>query len=281
VTIRAVLFDLDNTLLLEDEATRSAIREVSGLARARGVDPAVLATAAPRIAERLWTASPLFGWADRMGIWWGEGLWGEFVGEAPELGALRAFLPGFRRGVWRGALAAAGMVDDALADRLAGEFRSRRRARQPMDPEAEVVLGDLARDHALALVTNGAPDVQREKLAGTSLARHFRAVAISVEVGVAKPDPRIFELALERIGVVPAEAVMVGDSLRRDIAGARAAGLRAVWIDRHLGDEGGGPLPEPDARIERLSEVRPLLARLDAPAPGGASPRGSRAPRQA
>ena len=48
-----------------------------------------------------------------------------------------------------------------------------RRGHQPVDPEAEGVLEDLARDHRLALVTNGAPDVQREKLAGTTLARYF------------------------------------------------------------------------------------------------------------
>jgi putative hydrolase of the HAD superfamily len=50
---------------------------------------------------------------------------------------------------------------------------------------------------------------------------------------VSKPDPRIFEIALARAGVGPAEAVMVGDSWENDIQGARAAGVRAVWFNRN------------------------------------------------
>jgi putative hydrolase of the HAD superfamily len=143
-----------------------------------------------------------------------------------------------------------------------------------VDPAAETVLGALARDHRLALVTNGAPDVQREKLAGTTLARYFGAIVISCEVEVAKPDPRIFEIALDRIGASAADAVMVGDSLARDVAGARAAGIRVVWIDRQLSlDEKG---PAPDARIESLSALPVALA---AWAPPASSARGSRAPR--
>jgi putative hydrolase of the HAD superfamily len=209
-----------------------------------------------------------------MGIWWGEGLWGEFRGEAPELRRLRAFAPEFRLAAWSEALATVGVPDGALAAELADTYRTKRRARQIVDPAAEAVLGALAKDNRLALVTNGAPDVQREKLAGTTLARYFGAVVISGEVGVPKPESRIFEIALERIGASVDEAVMVGDSLARDVAGAHAAGLPAVWIDRRLwvGEEG----PKPDARIESLSELPAALAALVPPA---ASARGSRGPR--
>ena len=133
------------------------------------------------------------------------------------------------------------------------------------------MLDDLARDHRLALVTNGAPDVQREKLAGTTLAPRFGAIVISAELGIAKPDPRIFAHALRAIGADREGAVMVGDSLTRDVEGARRAGLRSIWIDR--GDV--TPSPEdavPDARVTALSQIRASLAAL---APGVASPRGS------
>lgn len=271
---RAVLFDLDNTLVMEDAATFAAVRSVCAVASSRGADADALYAALPLVAEKLWKGSTTVAYVDRMGIWWGEGLWGEFRGEAPELRALRAFVPGFRLAVWTGALAAVGISDEALAAELAETYRAARRARQLVDPEAEPTLGALARDHRLALVSNGAPDVQREKLAGTTLARYFGAIVISCEVGVAKPDRRIFEIALERIGANADDAVMVGDSLARDVAGAHAAGIRAVWIDRHLwaGEEG----PIPDARIESLNELPAALAAL---APPAASPRGSRAPR--
>ncbi len=272
---RAVLFDLDNTLVMEDAATFAALRSACAVVSSRaGANADALYAALPLVAEKLWKGSAAFDYADRMGIWWGEGLWGEFRGEGSELRTLRAFVPDFRVAVWSEALAAVGVSDQALAADLAETYRTARRARQLVDAEADPVLGALARDHRLALVSNGAPDVQREKLAGTTLARYFGAIVISCEVGVAKPDPRIFEIALERIGANAHETVMAGDSLARDIAGAHAAGLRAVWIDRRLwaGEVG----PAPDARIESLSELPAALAAL---VPRAASPRGSRAPR--
>ena len=270
--MRALLFDLDNTLLMEDEATFSSVRRASELARDRvGVDADVLHAATLRVAEDLWRAAPIYAYAEEMGMWWGEGLWGEFRGDAAGLRAVRAFVPGFRRDVWRGALAAVAVSDDALATDLDATYVAARRRHQPVDPEADGVLEDLARDHRLALVTNGAPDVQREKLAGTTLARHFGAIVVSAELGIAKPDPRIFQHALRAVGADAKDSVMIGDSLSRDVAGARGAGLRSIWIDR--GDV--SPKPEDavaDARVTALSQIRSCLAAMG---PGVASPRGS------
>ena len=275
--VRALLFDLDNTLIFEDEATFRALRRTCELAHERaGIDATVLCERVREAAERNWRSSPAHAYAERMGIWWGEGLWGEFVGPQAMLRALHAFAPRFRERTWREGLLAVDLSDDALAAELAERYRAARRATQLVDPEAEVVLADLAREHRLALVTNGAPDVQREKLAGTTLARHFSAIVISCEAGVAKPDPRIFRLALARIDASAAESVVIGDSLARDVAGAKAAGMRAIWIDRGLwGDEKG---PRPDARVTALSAVR---SALDALEPVAASPRGSRGSRPA
>ena len=272
---RAVLFDLDNTLVMEDAATFAAVRAACAVASSSaGANADALYAALPLAAKKLWKGSPARTYADRMGIWWGEGLWGEFRGDASELRALHDFVPDFRLAVWNEALAVVGVSDQALAAELVETYRTARRARQLVDAEADPILGAVAKDHRLALVTNGAPDVQREKLAGTTLARYFGAIVISCEVGFGKPDRRIFEIALDRIGADAHEAVMVGDSLARDVAGAHAAGIPAVWIDRHLwaGEEG----PIPDARIESLSELPAALAAL---APPAASHRGSRAPR--
>ena len=273
-----MLFDLDNTLILEDEATFGAVRATCAVARERArVDAVALYDATLRTADALWRASPTFDYADTMGIWWGEGLWGEFIGDAAGLRALRSFAPRFRRATWRAALASLGVSDAVVADELADAYRAARRAKQLIDPEAESILDDLARDHRLGLVTNGAPDVQREKLAGTTLSSRFATVVISAELGIAKPDARIFNVALGALGVRPEDAAMVGDSLPRDVAGARNAGLRAIWIDRDMA-EAKPDDPVPDARIGALSEVRSALA---ATAPGGASPRGSRGSRRA
>jgi putative hydrolase of the HAD superfamily len=268
--MRALLFDLDNTLLMEDEVTFRAVR--AACERAAGIaDAERLYEATLRIADDRWRAAPTSAYADRMGIWWGEGLWGEFKGDSEGLRGVRDFVPHFRRDVWRDALGACGVDDADLATDLDDVYRRARRAGEIVDPEATFVLDDLSRDHRLALVTNGAPDVQREKLDRAALARHFSAIVISAELGVGKPDPRIFAAALDAIGAPADMAVVIGDSLPRDIGGAHNAGLRSIWIDR--GDVSSRPDdPTPDARVAALSQIRSCL---DAWEPDDASPRGS------
>ncbi len=83
----------------------------------------------------------------------------------------------------------------------------------------------------------------------------------STLVGCKKPDPRIFRAALDSLGASPEEAVFVGDSLRRDMAGARAMGMRHVWLrpESAAANGGGGPCCPEDVVIARLAE----LSRLD------------------
>jgi putative hydrolase of the HAD superfamily len=261
--IRAILFDLDNTLLLEDEATERAVQQTSELAsRTIGGDERLIAAAVRKAAEGLFRSSRVFAYADAMGIWWGEALWGDFAGHQDGLGSLREFVPGFRQDVWRRGLAAAGVSDDALVGELAAAYGRFRRALRPVDPDAEATLADLGRDHRLALVTNGAPDVQREKLGATTLGGYFATIVISAEIGIGKPDPRIFRAALASLGVTSGDAVMVGDSLDRDVAGARRAGMRSVWLDRAGGAPSDGAAL-PDARIRSLRELRDSLMGLE------------------
>jgi putative hydrolase of the HAD superfamily len=71
----------------------------------------------------------------------------------------------------------------------------------------------------------------RQLLSRVGLARWFDAVLDSHEIGVEKPDPRIFQVALERVAVAPERALHVGDLYHVDVVGARAAGLRPVLVD--------------------------------------------------
>lgn len=81
---------------------------------------------------------------------------------------------------------------------------------------------------------------------GLEIASFFDAIVASSQVGYAKPDPRIFAVALERVGVRPQDALHVGDSEGLDVKGAQAAGLRAILIDR------GGVASNPNDRIRDL-----------------------------
>lgn len=72
----------------------------------------------------------------------------------------------------------------------------------------------------------------RPLLSALHLARHFDAILVSAEEGIQKPDPAIFRAAARRLGVSPSEAAHVGDSSGEDVAGARAAGMQAVLVNR-------------------------------------------------
>ena len=84
----------------------------------------------------------------------------------------------------------------------------------------------------LAVVTNNLVSEQFPKLQQLGIQDYFDVVTVSEEVGVAKPALRIFEVTLDRLGVAASQVVMVGDSLSSDVAGARLAGIRTVWLNR-------------------------------------------------
>ncbi|WP_167513432.1 HAD family hydrolase [Streptomyces bauhiniae] len=101
----------------------------------------------------------------------------------------------------------------------------------------------------LAVVTNGAGDIQRAKLRRTGLLPFVDAVCISEEVGLRKPAGGIFEAAGQLLGLgALTGGWMVGDSLQNDVHGGRAAGLRTVWIGGPPGtdeaDHGAGTVAE-------------------------------------
>lgn len=108
----------------------------------------------------------------------------------------------------------------------------------------------------LALVTNGPADMQRAAIEKVGIGHHFQTVLVSgaQEVAVRKPDARIFQLACERLGVRPEEALMVGDNLEADVRGALGAGLRAVHIG--FGGEVSGV-----SQVANLSELKAYLGR--------------------
>jgi putative hydrolase of the HAD superfamily len=156
-----------------------------------------------------------------------DGLIAEFTGDDPAQAAIRDYLPRFRADAFAGLGAPAG--------ELLALWRRTRVDGQAAYPHAGAVLARLRRRVRLALVTNGASDLQRRKLALTGLAEHFDVVVASCDIGIGKPDPAIFAAALDALGVEPAEAVMVGNDVDRDLAGAAAAGVRGLWI-QHGGD---------------------------------------------
>ena len=133
-------------------------------------------------------------------------------------------------------------------------------AHTPLDPEAKSVLSELQGRYKLALISNfdHPPHVHR-LLDELALRPFFDAVVVSGDIGVKKPDPAIFTPALEQTGLATDEAIFVGDSPEDDIAGARAAGLRPVLIQRSL-DPAESEWTEDGVRVvTRLREVIGLV----------------------
>ena len=95
---------------------------------------------------------------------------------------------------------------------------------------ADGALAALRDDYRIGLVTNGAPGMQSEKLAALGLADAFDVLVHGGHDAPPKPDPEPFRLALDALGVPAERAVHVGNSIEADVAGAKAAGLRAAWL---------------------------------------------------
>lgn len=113
----------------------------------------------------------------------------------------------------------------------------------------------------LGLITNGPAWAQRRKIERFALARYMEVVIVSEEVGVAKPDPAIFLLALRQLSLVPSEALFVGDSPGFDIEGAAAVGMPSVWMNPRREPLPDG-VPAPLAVIEQLASLPALLEEL-------------------
>lgn len=118
----------------------------------------------------------------------------------------------------------------------------------------ETVADLKSRGYRIGVVSNAEGRVERD-LEGAGFAGMFETVVDSHHVGVEKPDPRIFEVALERMGVDSKTAVFLGDVPAVDVAGAEAAGLRPVLLDRHD--------LYADLEVPRLAHIRELVGWLE------------------
>jgi putative hydrolase of the HAD superfamily len=94
---------------------------------------------------------------------------------------------------------------------------------------AAETLDTFRAQYALAIVTNGFCSWQQAKLRVSGLGKYFSRVVISEEAGMEKPHRRIFEICCRRMGFRPRECVFVGDHPVNDIAGAKAVGMKTVW----------------------------------------------------
>lgn len=224
-TVTTVLFDVGNTLHHLDHALIAEVVMAAGLVvDARAVARAEYA--AKRATDAAFRAGP----------------------QAPDAQRQRSY--------FEVTLDALGVPLAAQAEILATLHAENRRRSlwRVMYPHTPAVLEELAaRGFTLGVVSNADGRVPAA-LEAYGIARHFRAVVDSHLVGVEKPDPRIFALALEACGSRAEEAVYVGDIYEIDVQGARRAGITPILLDP---DDGYGPLD--CLRIRALADLLGLL----------------------
>ena len=261
MAIKSILFDLDDTLVVEGAAADAAFLATCERAHEKhGINPEALHQSVRYHARELWRASTTITYCRAIGISSWEGLWARFLGSDPNLKRLRTWAPTYRREAWFRALTDHDVNDLSFAEQLSDIFPSERREQHLVFSDVEDGLTSLREIYRLALVTNGAPDLQREKIQKVNLAQYFDTILISGEVGVGKPDCRIFKLALDALAASPSETVMVGDSLTRDILGAQRAGLKGIWLNRLESD--AADQVTPDVQITNLSQLQEILPTL-------------------
>jgi len=178
-----------------------------------------------------------------------EAVTDELRGRETNLERLR--LAAFRRTVARLRL-----PDNGLAEHLNAFYLERRFEHVDLYPDVLPALTHLRKTYTLGLLSNGNGYPER-----SGLAHMFSTVVFSQDHGVEKPDRRLFEIAAVQIDHVAVEIAMVGDSLANDIAGARNAGWRGIWLNRE--GTAGADRAATDAQITNLSELPLALRHID------------------
>ena len=231
---RAILLDLDDTILddssLVGDCWQGACADQS--ARFAPIEAEVVAETIRRTSRWFW-------------------------GDAERHRSGRLELEAARREVARLALLEIGIDDRSLADSIGDGYSRRRDAMMAPLPDAIETVQWLGESGVrLALLTNGAGPPQRKKIIRFGLSGLFDAILVEGELGYGKPDERVFRDALDRLGVEPRDAWMIGDNLEWDVAAPQRLGIFAIWIDRR----GRGLSPDstvrPDRVITSLGEIK-------------------------
>ena len=223
----AVLFDLDDTLFDHHYCSQRALEAVRGSHACFAAMPFdALELAHSQLLEHLHQAV--------------------MVGRLP--------IDEARRERFRRLFGAAGVTADRHTVQAAAmAYRNAYIAARRAMAGAAVLLPLVRARAKVGVVSNNLLDEQQEKLRQCALDRFVDTLVVSEEVGISKPDPEIFRVALDRLECAPGDAVMVGDSWAADVVGARAAGIRAIWFNRQ-----SAPAPEPG--IEEIRALEPADA---------------------
>ena len=125
-------------------------------------------------------------------------------------------------------------------------------------PHALEMLQTLSARYPIYALTNGNADTTR-----TGISQYLRGAISSAQVGASKPDPRMFQAALDQAGVQAHQCVHIGDHLDDDIKGANAVGMHSIWVNLHKTQSVDKAL-QPIFEVTHLSEIVSTVASIEA-----------------
>ena len=247
--VKAIFFDLDDTLCQYWEAARAGL------------------------FEAFQQAGPPGYTAEEMVVHWAKAFRG-FLKEVPQ----SDWYPGYlksgevtRTEQMRRTLAEVDVIDEGRAIKLSALYMTERDSRLRLFDDAGEVLDLLKGKYALGLITNGPADVQRQEIKTLKIEKYFDAVLIEGEMGRGKPHQEVFRHAESRVKSTAETTLFVGNSYSHDIRPAIEAGWKTAWIRRPTdippsAGPGGSAVelkpedaPNPDATIGNLRELLPML----------------------
>ncbi|XP_004716289.1 N-acylneuraminate-9-phosphatase-like [Echinops telfairi] len=207
--VRAVFFDLDNTLIDTAEATRSAVLEVIKLLQSKYQYKEEAKIICDKVQVKL---------------------------SKECLYPSNTCITNLRTSYWEEAIQETngGAANRKLAEECYFLWKSTCLQHMTLAEDVKAMLTELRKEVHLLLLTNGDRQTQREKIEACACQSYFDAVVVGGEQKEEKPSPSIFYYCCDLLGVQPGDCVMVGDTLETDVQGGLNAGLKAtVWINKN------------------------------------------------
>lgn len=149
-------------------------------------------------------------------------------------------------------------IDFKLANKLYME--GFKQAVFPLESSHEIIEYLYHNEIIVCVATNGLVELQYPRIKNTTFGKYIDLIVASEEVGVNKPNPKIFKRILEQTKLNSTEAIVVGDSLSNDILGAKNADIRSVWYNpnRNINDSG----IMPDYEISHMIELKKIIKEI-------------------
>ena len=122
-------------------------------------------------------------------------------------------------------------ISDEMIDHLSEQYIKYLSTYNHLFEYTEELLEKLQKNYKLHIITNGFREVQHKKIKASGIYDYFEHIIDSESVDVKKPNPKIFNHALELANVAPENSVMIGDSLEADIQGAMALNMQVIHVD--------------------------------------------------